>query len=216
MQTTLRASVVNHIACIVCRGLARSGRQARIGVMSSALPVLSNLPHPPRSCPTTHSYETVRATFEQYLHGEKLKFTPERAMMLDAVLRKAGPFEPEQLVKDLQDRGGRVSRATVYRTFGHLQGAGIIRQVCFGNRQCLYEVATHDEASDHLMCAVTGKVLTLDSEKLQRLCEEICLEHGFELVSHQVRILGISPEGKAAAAAGAAPVSIRQGCDRNP
>ena len=35
----------------------------------------------------------------------------------------------------------RVSRATVYRTFGHLQDSGVIRQVCFGNRQCLYEVA---------------------------------------------------------------------------
>ena len=36
------------------------------------------------------AYEPVCAIFRRYLHGEKLKFTPERAMMLDAVMRKEG------------------------------------------------------------------------------------------------------------------------------
>ena len=40
-------------------------------------------------------YEPVRAIFRRYLHGKKLKFTPERAMILDAVLRKTGLFEAE-------------------------------------------------------------------------------------------------------------------------
>src|SRR5665213_4205525 len=61
-------------------------------------------------------YEPVCAIFRRYLHGEKLKFTPERAMILDAVLRKTALFEAEQLAVDLKQLAHRVSRATVYRT----------------------------------------------------------------------------------------------------
>src|SRR5438093_9232339 len=80
-------------------------------------------------------YEPVCAIFRRYLHAEKLKFTPERAMILDAVLRKEGLFEPEQLVSDLKLLGHRASRATIYRTLAHLQDAGILKQVFFDNKQ---------------------------------------------------------------------------------
>src|SRR4051795_9278021 len=73
-------------------------------------------------------YEPVCAMFRRYLHEQKLKFTPERAMMLDAVLRKKGLFEAEQLVNDLKQLGHPVSRATVYRTLAHLHDAGILKQ----------------------------------------------------------------------------------------
>src|SRR5436190_22805103 len=85
-------------------------------------------------------YEPVCAIFRRYLHGQKLKYTPERAMMLDPALRRSGLFESEQLVADLKQLGHRVSRATVYRTLNHLQDAGVSRQVFFENKQSHYEV----------------------------------------------------------------------------
>jgi Fur family ferric uptake transcriptional regulator len=80
-------------------------------------------------------YEPVCAVFRRYLHGESLKFTPERAMILDAALRKSGLFEAELLVADLKQLGHRVSRATVYRTLNHLHDAGILKQVFFDNKR---------------------------------------------------------------------------------
>src|SRR3954471_7652744 len=98
--------------------------------MSSATPhILPNIPRANRKGQQTTAYEPVCALFRRYLHGQKLKFTPERAMMLDAVLRKEGLFDPEQLVNDLKALNHRVSRATVYRTLAHLQDAGILKQV---------------------------------------------------------------------------------------
>ena len=64
-------------------------------------------------------YEPVCAVFRRYLHGEKLKFTPERAMILDAVLRKTGLFEAEQLAVDL-------------RQLAHRDGAGRLREPAVG------------------------------------------------------------------------------------
>src|SRR5881392_3422260 len=140
-------------------------------------------------------YEPICAIFRRYLHGQKLKFTPERAMMLDAVLRKTGLFEAEQLVLDLKQLGHRVSRATVYRTLSHLQDAGILKQVFFDNKQSYYEVIAGRQTHDYLICVATGKVIEFSSEKLRALRDEICRQHGFEPISHRFQVFGLSPEG---------------------
>jgi Fur family ferric uptake transcriptional regulator len=143
------------------------------------------------------AYEPVCAIFRRYLHGEKLKFTPERAMMLDAVMRKEGLFEPEALISDLKQLGHRVSRATVYRTLSHLQDAGIVKQVFFDNKRSYYEVIAGRQTYDYLICVATGRVIEFVSDKLRKLRDEICREHGFDPLSHQFHVFGLSPEGKA-------------------
>src|SRR4051812_30970131 len=146
-------------------------------------------------------YEPICAIFRRYLHDQKLKFTPERAMMLDAALRKEGLFEPEQLVDDLKALGHRVSRATVYRTLAHLQDAGILKQVFFDNRQSYYEVIAGRVTHDYLICVATGKVIEFSSEKLRALRDEICRQHGFDPISHRFQVFGLSPEGQKQAGA---------------
>jgi len=144
-------------------------------------------------------YGPICAVFRRYLHGQKLKFTPERAMILDAVLRQSGLFEAERLAVDLRRLGHRVSRATVYRTLAHLQDAGILKQVFFDNKQSYYEVIAGRQAYDYLICVSTGKVIEFSSEKLRSLRDEICRQHSFEPLSHQFHIFGLSPEAKSAA-----------------
>src|SRR5688572_28691816 len=175
----------------------RPCRACRINDMSRGAHILPSLPkksaQPHRQA---SAYEPICAIFRRYLHEQKLKFTPERAMMLDAVLRKNGLFEPEGLVDDLKKLGHRVSRATVYRTLAHLQDAGILKQVFFDNRQSYYEVIAGRQAYDYLICVATGRVIEFSSEKLKKLRDEICREHGFDPLSHQFHVYGISPEGK--------------------
>src|SRR2546422_7040033 len=161
--------------------------------MAAGPPILPSIPKSGTAQPRQAlPYEPVCAIFRRYLHGEKLKFTPERAMMLDAVLRKNGLFEPEQLVDDLKQLGHRVSRATVYRTLSHLQDAGILKQVFFDNKQSYYEVIAGRQTHDYLICVTTGKVIEFSSDKLKKLRDEICLEHGFEPLSHRFQIFGVS------------------------
>src|SRR5580693_3039060 len=143
--------------------------------MDSRPHILPNLPRAPAQ-PESLPYEPVCAIFRRYLHGEKLKFTPERAMILDATLRKNGLFEAEGLAADLKQLGHRASRATVYRTLSHLQDAGILKQVFFDNKQSYYEVIAGRQTHDYLICVATGKVIEFNSEKLRKLREEICRE----------------------------------------
>src|SRR5262245_18844133 len=141
-------------------------------------------------------YEPVCAIFRRYLHRTKLKFTPERAMILDAVLRKEGLFEPEGLIDYLKSLGHRVSRATVYRTLSHLQDAGVLKQVFFDNKQSYYEVIAGRQMNDYLICVETGQVIEFNSERLRALRDEICKQHGFQPLSHQFHVFGISPKAK--------------------
>jgi Fur family ferric uptake transcriptional regulator len=113
-------------------------------------------------------------------------------MMLDAVLRREGLFEAEQLVRHLKELGHHVSRATVYRTLSHLQDAGICRQVFFDNKQSHYEVVAGRQAYDYLICVESGRMVEFNSEKLRQLRDEICREHEFEPLSHRFYIFGVS------------------------
>lgn len=117
-------------------------------------------------------------------------------MILDAVLRHEGLFEAEKLAMDLKSAGHRVSRATVYRTLAHLQDAGILKQVFFDNKQSYYEVITGGRQNDYLICVESGRVIEFSSDKLRQLREEICKQHGFEPLSHQFHIFGVSKESR--------------------
>lgn len=164
--------------------------------MGEVAHILSNPPrvsgHP---APTVGPYEPLCAVFRRYLRAHKLKFTPERAMILDAVFRKSSLFEPDELVNDLKALGHRVSRATVYRSLSHLQDAGILKQVFFDNKQSYYEVVAGRQTSDYLICVDSGKVIEFNSERLKKLRDEICREHGVDPVGHQFHIFAVSSEG---------------------
>lgn len=151
------------------------------------------LPHVRKAvaAPATTSFAPVCAVFRRYLRGKGLKFTPERAMVLDAVLAEEGLFDAERVAANLRTQGHRGSRATVYRTLGHLHEAGILKQVFFDSTQTYYEVIAGRETSDYLVCVETGRVIEFNSPRLRALCEEIGRELGFEVVSHQLQIYGM-------------------------
>jgi Fur family ferric uptake transcriptional regulator len=54
------------------------------------------------------------------------------------------------------------------------------------------------ETHDYLICVTTGRVIEFSSDRLKQLRDEICREHGFEPLSHQFHIFGMSPESQRA------------------
>lgn len=164
--------------------------------MSDGPRILPNLPRVSTATSQALPYEPVCAIFRRYLHSQKLKFTPERAMILDAVLRQTGLFEAEKLLAELLKLGHRASRATIYRTLSHLQDAGILKQVFFDNKQSYFEVIAGRQTYDYLICVATGRVIEFNSDKLRKLRDEICREHGFSPLSHQFHVFGLSPEAQ--------------------
>src|SRR5580765_6196748 len=85
--------------------------------------------------------EPLCAVFRKKLKAEGLKYTPERAQVLDTVMGFDGLFEAERVLEKVRKSGFRVSKATVYRTIKLLQDAGIIQRALFDHDQTHYQLA---------------------------------------------------------------------------
>ncbi len=136
------------------------------------------------------------SVFRRFLKRTGLKFTPERAQILDAVSRKQHVFEAEQLLYEMRDAGLSVSKATIYRTLKHLLDAGIITEVLIDAKQAHYRLSYGQAPRGHLVCVETGKVIEIPSPWLTALRDKICHNNGFEPVSTRLVIYGISPEAQ--------------------
>jgi len=139
------------------------------------------------------------AIFRRFLKRQGLKFTPERAKILNAVLSKEGVFEADQLLYEMRHEGDRVSKATIYRTLKHLLEAKIITEVLIDSKQAHYQLCFGKEAKGHLVCLETSKVTEFPTNEINQIFERVCREHGYEPVSYRFVIYGLSPEGKKAA-----------------
>ena len=140
----------------------------------------------------------VCSIFRRYLKRQGLKFTTERAEILDAVLQKEGVFEAERLLMEMKQQGKRVSKATIYRTLKHLLDSGVIAEVLIDNRLAHYELSIGKKPQGHLVCIETGRVIEIPSPWLEPVRDRICREHGFAPVSHRFVIYGVSPEAQRA------------------
>lgn len=153
--------------------------------------------------------EPLCAVFRRKLKAEGLKYTPERAYILDAIMRRAmdadaaakpgaaatiaqkgGVFEAEELVEAMRKQGFRVSRATVYRTIKLLAEAGIIQQVLFDTDQAHYQLAYGRASSGLLVNVDTNEITPIDVPELTALRDRLCRERGLIAEGHRLVIYG--------------------------
>lgn len=136
------------------------------------------------------------AVFRRFLKTQNLKYTPERAETLNAIIERDDVFEVEELMAEMRNRGYRVSKATIYRTIKLLQDAGIITQALFDTKQAHYQLIYGKAPRDYIVCMKTGNHIEFNDEELNRLRDRICRERGWDPVGHRFQIYAISPEGR--------------------
>ena len=142
--------------------------------------------------------EPLCAVFRRKLKSERLKYTPERARILDAVVSTDEPFQVEQLIARLRSgpraggagggAGGTlpaVSKATVYRTMKLLVDAGIVQQVLFDAEHAHYQLAYGQRSSGLLIRTDTRQITQLDLPELAALRDRLCRERGLVPQGHR-------------------------------
>jgi Fur family ferric uptake transcriptional regulator len=123
-----------------------------------------------------------------------LRLTAERRAILRSMLRHRRHFDPEGLLNELRRDGVRVSRATVYRTLGHLTDTGLLRRYDLGDRQTLYEISVGREHHEHLICTRCGMIFEFVHDEIERLQDEVCHRFRFEPIHHSLQIYGVCAE----------------------
>lgn len=137
--------------------------------------------------------EPLCAIFRRALREEGLKYTPERARILDTIIEIDGLFEAEQLLDTLKSRGYSVSKATVYRTLKLLEAAGIIQHVLFDREQSHYQLAMGKRGSTLIVHVETGEIESLEIPELIELRDKICAARGLKPEGHSLQIFVNGP-----------------------
>lgn len=128
------------------------------------------------------------AVFRKRLRAEGLKYTPERAHILDAIIGMDGLFEAEQLLETLKASRERVSKATIYRTIKLLQDAGIIQRVLIDGDNAHYQLVYGTRPNDLLIRVDTGEIESVDLPELIEIRDRICRERGLRPEGHRLQI----------------------------
>lgn len=146
--------------------------------------------------PPAQIVQPVCAIFRRFLKSHGLKFTQERALILDHVLNTAGVFEADQLLREMHDAEVSVSKATIYRTLKHLVEADILQEVLIDAQRTHYRLSYGRGESDHIVNVDDDSIVAFQSAELNELVERIARDHGFEHVGHRLLIYGTVQSGR--------------------
>ncbi len=135
-----------------------------------------------------HVFEPLCAVFRRTLKSMGQKYTPERAQILDTLIRLDDLFDAEQLQRTLKEDGFRVSKATIYRTIRLLLDAGIIQKALFDSEQAHYQLAWGRRPRDLVLRIDTQEVIPVDIPELMDLRERVCRRLGLKAAGHRLQI----------------------------
>ena len=134
---------------------------------------------------------TILRSFEDYLRGRSLKMTPQRRRVFDRVFATHEHFSADELYAWMRaEEGPAVSRATVYRTIGLLLEGGFIDSLDCGRGELVYEHTLGHRHHDHMVCLGCGRIEEFHDEGIEELQRAAADRHGFQVVSHDHRLLG--------------------------
>ena len=128
--------------------------------------------------------------FRKYLKTQSLKYTKERKIILEEVLKRRDHFDADELAADLRTNGLKVSRATVYRTLDILHDLNVVHKATLGHKHNHYENMVGRKHHDHLVCLKCDKVLEFVDDVIEERQIEVCKQLGFQIKRHTLQIFG--------------------------
>ncbi|MDI6870687.1 MAG: Fur family transcriptional regulator [Bacillota bacterium] len=133
---------------------------------------------------------------EQRLADADYRLTPQRALILRLLFEHQGEhLSAEELHALVGRTNPEVGLATVYRTLELLTELRVLQAVDLGDGRARYELAGEDRHSHHhLLCLSCGRVEEVRDDLLERLEQSVEAEHGFAILDHQVKFVGLCRE----------------------
>ena len=133
--------------------------------------------------------EAALSIVRNRLREKGLRYTTQRAAILQAVLDGSGHFHAEEAASGLRKKG--VSRATIYRMLPILVECGILeRAFRHDGRQC-YERIYGGAHHDHLLCIECGRAIEFRDDRIENIQDTICRKEKFRPTSHRLVIRGV-------------------------
>jgi len=124
--------------------------------------------------------------------GQGKRLTPQR----EAVLRAVRERDDHPTAGDIFARAKQylpaISYATVYNSLRYLRGAGLVREISFGDGASRYDGIT--ERHDHALCTECGKLVDFDLAEPAELMQEAARKSRFQAESVHLTLVGRCPD----------------------
>ena len=124
------------------------------------------------------------SAFRRHLKRVGLKYTTERADLLDAVVSFEAAFDADALAKALARRPKPVSKATIYRTLKLLVDAGILAERPDARNSVRYEVVHGRPPVNVEIRRPDGSRITLHDDRLARIAADLARTAGLAAERH--------------------------------
>ena len=124
--------------------------------------------------------------------GQGKRLTPQR----EAVLRAVRERDDHPTAGDIFARAKQylpaISYATVYNSLRYLRGAGLVRDISFGDGASRYDGIS--ERHDHALCTECGKLVDFDLAEPAELMQEAARKSRFQAESVHLTLVGRCPD----------------------
>ncbi len=140
--------------------------------------------------------------FKTLLKEKGLKVTMQRIEILEALEdRPDEHLTAEEIYEFVKEKDPDIGLATVYRTIQLLAELNLIDKLNLGDGFVRYEIGRQSDDGrihhhHHLVCLNCGNVLTFQGDLLEALEHRIEETMGFEVVDHEVKLLGLCRDCK--------------------
>jgi Fur family ferric uptake transcriptional regulator len=128
------------------------------------------------------------------LRERQFRITPQREMIIDALLSGEHHLTAEEIFGQVQTRTSAVNIATIYRTLDMLVEQGIATRTDLGG-QIVYSPAGHGPHI-HLVCRHCSYVIDADAQVLVALDEQLQRDYGFVADLRHISLFGTCQECK--------------------
>jgi Fur family ferric uptake transcriptional regulator len=126
------------------------------------------------------------------LRQRHFRITPQREMIIDALLSGEHHLTAEEIFEQVQTRTKAVNIATIYRTLDLLVEQGIASRTDLGG-QVVYSPAGHGPHI-HLVCRHCSYVIDADAKVLAALDEQLQRDYGFTADLRHISLFGTCAE----------------------
>lgn len=140
--------------------------------------------------------EDPKAIFRDYCRKNALRYTPERALIIDEMYRKDAHFDIDSLFLRIRNRYSKVklAKGSIYRTIPHLIKAGLVRESLTDEGRICYEHTLGHTHHDHMKCIGCGKVSEFYEEGIDDMQRKLCKKRRFKMIWHTHVIGGYCAE----------------------
>jgi Fur family ferric uptake transcriptional regulator len=128
---------------------------------------------------------------DRRLREAGLRSSAGRTAVVELLARRPCLSSAQEIARELSDRGGAGSQATVYRTLDTLHELGLVHRVDSGDGVARFEPADPTgEHHHHLVLEDTGEVVSFADDELERAIDAIGQRLGIEVTGHDVILRG--------------------------